>query len=74
VAAKLRSVLLYHVVKDDVTAKRIVKRSSLKTLNGKRVKIRVRQDPVFVGRAKVTSPDVGASNGVIHLIDEVLLP
>jgi uncharacterized surface protein with fasciclin (FAS1) repeats len=72
--AKLRSVLLYHVAKGKLTAAKVVKRSSVKTLNGERVKIRVRNDKVFVGGARVTTADVGASNGVIHVINRVLIP
>src|SRR5687767_13813016 len=72
--AKLRSVLLYHVAKGKLTAAKVVKRDSVKTLNGQRVKIRVRDDKVFVGGARVTTPDVGASNGVIHVINKVLIP
>jgi uncharacterized surface protein with fasciclin (FAS1) repeats len=72
--AKLRSVLLYHVTKGKLTAAKVVKRESVKTLNGQRVKIRVRDDKVFVGGARVITPDVGASNGVIHVINKVLIP
>jgi uncharacterized surface protein with fasciclin (FAS1) repeats len=72
--AQLRSVLLYHVAKGKLTAAKVVKRESVKTLNGKRVKIRVRDDKVFVGGARVTTADVGASNGVIHVINKVLIP
>jgi uncharacterized surface protein with fasciclin (FAS1) repeats len=72
--AKLRSVLLYHVAKGKLTAAKVVKRESVKTLNGQRVKIRVRDDKVFVGGARVTTADVGASNGVIHIINKVLIP
>jgi uncharacterized surface protein with fasciclin (FAS1) repeats len=72
--AKLRSVLLYHVAKGKLTAAKVVKRESVKTLQGQRVKIRVRDDKVFVGGARVTTADVGASNGVIHIINKVLIP
>ena len=51
----------------------VVKRKSLKTLNG-RVSVRVRGGKVYVGGARVTTADVAASNGVIHVIDKVLLP
>ena len=72
--AKLRSVLLYHVVKGKLTAAKVVKRRSVKTLNGQRVRIRVRGETVRVGGARVTTADVRASNGVIHVIDKVLIP
>jgi uncharacterized surface protein with fasciclin (FAS1) repeats len=72
--AKLRSVLLYHVVGQKLTAAEIVKRRSVKTLNGHRVSIRVGGETVRVGGARVTTADVGASNGVIHVINKVLIP
>ena len=72
--AKLRSVLLYHVAGRKLTAAKIVKRRSVKTLNGQRVRIRVRAETVRVGGARVTTADVGASNGVIHVINRVLIP
>ena len=72
--AKLRSVLLYHVAKGKLTASKVVKRKSIQTLNGQRVRVRVRDGKVFVGGARVTTPDVAASNGVIHVINRVLIP
>jgi len=72
--AKLRSVLLYHVAKGKLIASKVVKRTSIKTLNGQRVRVRVRDGKVFVGGARVTTPDVAASNGVIHVINKVLIP
>jgi uncharacterized surface protein with fasciclin (FAS1) repeats len=71
---KLRSVLLYHVVGKKLTAAQIVNRRRATTLNGKKVRFRVRDSKVYVNRARVTTADVGASNGVIHAIDRVLLP
>jgi uncharacterized surface protein with fasciclin (FAS1) repeats len=72
--AKLKSVLLYHVVAKRLPAAKVVERKGAKTLNGKRVRFRVRGGDVFVNRAKVTTADVMASNGVIHVINRVLLP
>jgi uncharacterized surface protein with fasciclin (FAS1) repeats len=72
--AKLRAVLLYHVAKGKLTAAKVVKRTSIKTLNGQRVRVRVRGGKVFVAGARVTTPDVAASNGVIHVINRVLIP
>jgi uncharacterized surface protein with fasciclin (FAS1) repeats len=72
--AKLRSVLLYHVAKRRLTAAKVVKRHSIKTLNGQRVRVRVRGGKVFINRARVVTPDVMASNGVIHVINRVLIP
>ena len=70
--AKLRSVLLYHVAGRKLPAAKLVKRRSVKTLNGQRV--RIRGESVRVGGARVTTADVGASNGVIHVINKVLIP
>ena len=72
--AKLRSVLLYHVAKGKVSSRQVVKLTSVKTLNGKSVAIKVKGGKVYVGGAQVIKPDVGASNGVIHVIDKVLIP
>jgi uncharacterized surface protein with fasciclin (FAS1) repeats len=71
---RLRAVLLYHVAAGRLEAGDVAERSRIKTLNGKRVRIRVTNSNVFVNRARVTTPDVGAANGVIHVIDRVLLP
>jgi uncharacterized surface protein with fasciclin (FAS1) repeats len=72
--AKLKAVLLYHVVSGKVTAADVSRLSSAKTLNGKPVRIRVSGMNVFVNSAKVTTPDVMATNGVIHVINRVLIP
>ena len=72
--AKLTKVLLYHVVAKKLPAAKVVQRKSAKTLNGKKVRFRVRNGNVYVNRAKVVTADVAASNGVIHAINRVLLP
>jgi uncharacterized surface protein with fasciclin (FAS1) repeats len=72
--AKLRAVLLYHVVAGKVTSSQVVKLTSARTLNGKSVRIRVAGGSVFVNTAKVMTPDVMASNGVIHVVNRVLIP
>ncbi len=66
--------LLYHVVKGKVTAAQAMKLRSAKTLNGKSLTIRVNGGKVLVGGATVTKADVTASNGVIHVINKVLIP
>lgn len=71
---KLKSILLYHVVSGKVTAAKVMKMKSAKTLNGQEVKISVSDGKVMVNDATVVKPDVMASNGVIHVIDTVLLP
>jgi uncharacterized surface protein with fasciclin (FAS1) repeats len=72
--AKLKAVLLYHVVSGKVTAADVAKLSTAKTLSGKSVRIRMSGMNVFVNSAKVTKADVTASNGVIHVINRVLIP
>lgn len=71
---KLKAILLYHVVSGDVTAKQVVKLSSAKTVGGQDVAISTANGMVMVNDAKVVTADVMASNGVIHVIDTVLLP
>jgi uncharacterized surface protein with fasciclin (FAS1) repeats len=72
--AKLRAVLLYHVVKGKVTAAQAMKLQSAKTLEGKPISIRVSGGKVIVGGATVVKANVMASNGVIHVINKVLIP
>ena len=72
--SKLRAVLLYHVVRGRVTAAQAMKLHSAKTLEGKSLSIRVSGGKVIVGGATVTKADVMASNGVIHVINKVLIP
>ena len=72
--AKLRAVLLYHVAKGKLTAAKVVKLQSIKTLNGQLLKLRVSHGTVTVGGARLIKTDIGASNGVIHVINKVLIP
>jgi uncharacterized surface protein with fasciclin (FAS1) repeats len=72
--AKLRAVLLYHVVAGKVPSSEVVMMKSVKTVNGKSVRIRTSNGSVFVNNARVIKPDVNASNGVIHVINRVLIP
>lgn len=71
--AKLTSILTYHVVSGKVMVKDVIKLTSAKTVNGQSVTIDAK-DGVKVNDAKVITADVNASNGVIHVIDTVLLP
>ena len=71
---KLKAILLYYVVSGDVTAAQVVKLSSAKTINGQDLKLTVNAGSVMVNDAKVVKADILASNGVIHVIDTVLLP
>ncbi|MDH4038250.1 MAG: fasciclin domain-containing protein [Candidatus Krumholzibacteria bacterium] len=69
----LKSVLLYHVVAGEVTSKDVMKLKSAKTLEGDEIKIDTTKG-VKINNATVTKADVMASNGVIHVIDTVLIP
>lgn len=73
---KLVAILTYHVIPAKALAADVVKLDgkTAKTLNGESVPIKVSGKTVTVGKAKVTAPDLAASNGVIHVIDAVLLP
>ncbi len=72
--AQLTKVLTYHVVSGKVMAADVVKLTSAKTVEGSSVKIAVANGAVKVNDANVVKTDVEASNGVIHVIDTVLLP
>jgi uncharacterized surface protein with fasciclin (FAS1) repeats len=71
---QLTAILTYHVVPGKVMAADVVKLSEAKTVNGKMLKVKVNGGNVMVNDAKVTSTDIAASNGVIHVIDSVVLP
>lgn len=70
----LTAVLTYNVVPRKVMAAEVVKLDSAKTAQGKSVKIVAKEDTVTINGAKVVKPDIVCSNGVIHVIDAVLLP
>jgi uncharacterized surface protein with fasciclin (FAS1) repeats len=71
--AQLVAVLTYHVVPGEVTAADVVKLNEAKTVNGKMIAVHTSGDSVMVNDAHVVTTDA-ASNGVIHVIDSVLLP
>ncbi|WP_438269988.1 fasciclin domain-containing protein [Paludisphaera mucosa] len=71
--AKLKAVLTYHVVKGKVKAADVVKLKSAKTVQGQTVAVDA-ADGVKINDAKVTKADIECSNGVIHVIDAVLIP
>ena len=70
----LRKILEYHVVSGKVMAADVVKLSEATTTQGEEVKINASGGSVKINDATVTMPDVEAENGVIHVIDTVLLP
>ena len=72
--AKLASILTYHVVPGRVTAADVVKLDSAKTVNGAKAKVRTSGGGVMIDNANVVKTDIVASNGIIHVIDSVILP
>jgi transforming growth factor-beta-induced protein len=71
---KLKAVLLYHVVPGEARAADVARLTSAETLNGESVRLASSGGTVRVNDARVVVADVGASNGVIHAIDRVLIP
>jgi len=72
--AKLTAILTYHVVAGRVPAKKVVKLSEAKTVQGTTVAIKVAGGTVMVDGAKVLKTDIRCSNGIIHVIDSVITP
>jgi uncharacterized surface protein with fasciclin (FAS1) repeats len=72
--AKLQRILTYHVVAGKVTAADVVKLQSAKAVSGDTIAIASNGSGVTVDGAHVVKTDIGASNGVIHVIDAVILP
>ena len=71
---KLVAILTYHVVAGKVMAKDVVKLTEAKTVQGTTVKIVVKDGKVMINDAKVSATDIETSNGVIHVIDTVIMP
>ncbi|MCD0458434.1 fasciclin domain-containing protein [Roseiconus lacunae] len=71
---KLVSILKYHVVPGKVMSSQVVKLEDAKTAQGTTVSISTKGDAVMINNAKVTKADIESSNGVIHVINKVLLP
>lgn len=70
----LRKVLLYHVLPGKVPASKVVTLESAKTAEGASVQFSVRGKSAFVNESKIIKTDIGASNGIIHVINAVLIP
>lgn len=71
---KLVAILKYHVVAGRTLAKDVVKLTTVKTLNGKEAKISVKDGGAMIDGAKIVATDILAGNGVVHVIDAVILP
>ncbi|MGE0866446.1 MAG: fasciclin domain-containing protein [Vicinamibacterales bacterium] len=72
--ARLTAILTYHVVPGKVMAADVVKVTSAKTVQGGAVAVKATGGKVTIDAANVVTTDIGASNGVIHVIDTVLMP
>jgi len=72
--AKLQAILTYHVVAGKVMAKDVVKLHTAKTVNGQQVTVKSEMGSVMIDNAKVVKTDIVCTNGVIHVIDSVILP
>jgi uncharacterized surface protein with fasciclin (FAS1) repeats len=70
----LTNILLYHVADQELMAKDVVNMSNITTLEGRELPVNATDEGVFVGNAKIIMKDIDASNGVIHVIDAVLIP
>lgn len=70
----LVKVLTYHIVSGNVMAADVVKMNKAKTLQGQEVTIKAKGGKVMIDKANVVKTDIAASNGVIHVIDSVLMP
>lgn len=71
---KLKAIVAYHAVSGKVMASEVVKMESAKTVHGRELGIHVGHSNVMVNNSKVVQADIIASNGVIHVIDNVLMP
>ena len=72
--AKLATILSYHVVPGNVSSRDVAGMSSAKTVNGQQIAINAKGNKVMIDKATVVQADIAASNGVIHVIDQVLMP
>lgn len=72
--ATLAKVLTYHVLSGKHMAADLKDGSELTTVQGEKLKVSIKDGKVMIGGANVTTADVSASNGVIHIIDKVLMP
>ena len=72
--AALKNVLLYHVVGGDQSSRDLLRKFKVETLQGSDVRVYKWRGKVFVNRSKVIQADLGAGNGTVHAINQVLLP
>lgn len=71
---KLKAILTYHVIAGKKTAAQVTGTSSAQTVSGKPLSFEMKEGAVRVGGARVVQADIAASNGIIHVIDSVMVP
>lgn len=71
---KLVQILKYHVVSGSMKSQDVIKLDDIETVEGSKIEIMRRNDDVLINDAKVVMADIYTKNGVIHVIDKVLLP
>lgn len=71
---KLQSILTYHVAPESLTASQVVRKKHIKTVNGQKLRIHTKEGKVRADGATIVKTDVMCSNGVIHVIDAVVMP
>jgi uncharacterized surface protein with fasciclin (FAS1) repeats len=72
--AKLQAILKYHVTAGKVTSAQVVKLNTIPTLNGQTLAVKMDGSDVMINGAKVTAVDIQTANGVIHVVDTVIIP
>jgi transforming growth factor-beta-induced protein len=72
--AKLKAILTYHVVPGRLLATEVIKSSSAKTVQGTGLTIRYKDSRMYVNNATVMQTDIACDNGVIHVVDTVMIP
>ena len=72
--AMLKKVLLYHVLPGKVPAAKVLKTKSATTAEGEKVQFSVRGKSAYVNESKIVKTDIECSNGIIHVINAVLIP
>ncbi|MGB9929332.1 MAG: fasciclin domain-containing protein, partial [Methanosarcina sp.] len=70
----LREILLYHVASENLSAQDVINVTNITTVQGSELPVSVTDQGVFVGNAQIIVQDINASNGIIHIIDAVLIP
>jgi uncharacterized surface protein with fasciclin (FAS1) repeats len=71
---QLTAILTYHVVPGRLMAEDVLKMETLRTVQGQKIDVSLKYEKAYVGNARIIKTDIETSNGVIHVIDTVILP